>query len=65
MYPELKKAIEEKYGTEAALARSIGWSRQRMSKLTNGKKKPDVDDVAILVKSLDLPVNTVFNFFIV
>lgn len=36
---EIKSLIFRKYDSEAACAESLGWSRQRLNKIVNGKKR--------------------------
>lgn len=61
---ELKERILAKYGTEAEMARRLGWPRQRLNKITNGAKEPDVDELAAISKGLCLSISCVANFFL-
>ena len=46
---QLSGMIHAKYENESDFARALGWSRQRLNKITNGHKYPDlfeIDDMA-------------------
>ena len=58
------EAINEKFESEAACARALGWARQRLNKITTGQMKPDVDDVNALSAVLEISVGDVCSFFI-
>ncbi len=41
----LRGAIYTEYPSMAAMADSLGWTRQRLSRIVQGQRVPDVDDV--------------------
>ena len=61
---ELKGMIHAKYNSESELARSIGWSRQRLYKIVSGLKEPDLEEVRILSNVLDQPFMRIANIFL-
>lgn len=56
--------IHNKYDFEIQLAREIGWSKQRLSRITTGIKKPDLSEVSTLSKALDVPFEQLANIFL-
>ena len=61
---QLKNCIKSKYGSELAMAKAMNWPRQRLNKITNGKKEPDVSEVAEIASALDLSITVVAEFFL-
>lgn len=59
-----KQRIVAKYGSEAEMARRIKWSRQRLNKITNGIKIPDVDEISVMASALGLSISTTAKFFL-
>lgn len=60
----LRGMIYSKYDSMADCARAMGWSRQRLNNLTNGRKKPDVEEAIILADALGTDVATIVKFFL-
>lgn len=54
---ELRDMIREKFRSEAACARKMGWSRQRFHTIVSGKRLPNVRELnqiaAVLERSVD------------
>lgn len=61
---ELKALIYKKYDTEAEFARAIGWPRQRLNKITSGRKEPTISEVNEISVGLDEPVQQIASFFL-
>ena len=61
---ELRGMIYGKYESEAALAADLGWSRQRLNKITCGIKEPDLEEVSALAGALDQPIETIVQIFL-
>ncbi len=61
---ELNGLIHSKYSTESQLADELGWTKQRLNKITNGLKEPDLDEVEALAKKLDQSIETVAYIFL-
>lgn len=60
-HEKLRAEIKRRFGSEAALARKMGWSRQRMSNLVRGRKKIKISDVNILSRGVGIPVSEVIG----
>lgn len=61
---ELRGAIYAKYRSEAEFARSLGWDRQKLSRITNGKREPDIGELAQLASGLDCSIETMVQIFL-
>ena len=60
----LRSLIYAKYDSEAKLADELGWPRQRLNKITNGTKEPDLDEVKVLAEKLDRPFSDIAFIFL-
>lgn len=56
---ELRGLIYSLYDTESEFASELGWERQRLSKITNGAKEPDVDELNVLSKALGKTIDDI------
>ena len=56
--------ILSKYDSEAALARKLNWAKQKLNKMTNGIKLPNVQEVNELSKALDVTTDTIIQIFL-
>ena len=61
---DLKGRIHSKYNSEAEFAKAIGWSRQRLSKITNGHKIPTLFEVDALATALGCSFMDIANFYL-
>ncbi len=61
---ELRGLIYDRYDTETALASELGWPKQRLNKITNGTREPNLEEVAALAEKLDRSVEEVFYIFL-
>ena len=61
---DLKGRIHSKYNSEAEFAKAIGWTRQRLSKITNGHKVPSLYDVDLLATALGCSFMDIANFYL-
>ncbi len=61
---ELKSLIYAKFDSESALASALGWNRQRLNKITNGKKEPDLEEVQAIAEKLERPFTEVAYIFL-
>lgn len=61
---ELKNIILKKFGTETACAKTLGWPRQRLNKITNGQKIPNVTELNDLSNALETPVADLVHIFL-
>ncbi|MCL1808226.1 MAG: helix-turn-helix domain-containing protein [Clostridiales bacterium] len=60
----LRGLIYGKFDSETAFAKRLGWSRQRLNKITSGKSKPDIDEVFIIAQGLEEDFETVAQVFL-
>ena len=61
---ELSGLIYSKYEKECQLADELGWPRQRLNKIVNGRKEPDLEEVAALAGKLDMTVGDLVCLFL-
>lgn len=61
---ELSDLIRSKYKSESACAAQMGWPRQRLNKITNGAKEPDIRELNQLAVALECSVEKVLNIFL-
>ena len=61
---ELSGLIYSKYEKECMLADELGWPRQRLNKIVNGTKEPDLEEVVAIATKLDRPVGEMVNLFL-
>lgn len=59
-----RATVYGKYKSIAAMARAIGWTRQKATKIVNEEQEPSLDDVSSLASALDLPFAEVAEFFL-
>ena len=60
----LNGLIHAKFDSEAQMADTMGWQRQRLNKITNGVKEPDLDEVREIADVLGESFMTVANIFL-
>lgn len=56
--------IYSKFDSESAFARAIGWSRQTVNKLSNGKRQPNLGEIEALAKALDVSEMDLIHIFL-
>lgn len=61
---ELRGLIYSKYDSEAAMAKAMGWPRQRLSKITNGIKEPDISELNAIAEPLGISVGDIAQIFL-
>ena len=61
---ELKERIRNDYGTEAELARHLGWSRQKVNRITKEHHKPSIIGATQLAAALRVPVEEIIEIFL-
>lgn len=61
---ELRSAIYGQYDSEAEFAKALGWPRQRLSKITNGQKEPNVSEINDLALGLGFSVDAIAQIFL-
>ena len=58
---DLKKAMEKKNVSEAALARQIGWSKQYLNSISCGKGNPTVEQLERIAETLGMTLHISFD----
>ena len=61
---QIKNVILQQFPTESALARELGWPRQRLNRITTGNRLPTIEEVNALSKVLRLSVDTLVHIFL-
>lgn len=61
---ELTSLIHAQFDSEAAFARSIGWDRRKLNKITTGAKEPDLHEAAIIANGLGTSIDHIANIFL-
>lgn len=60
----VKGAVYARYKDIAELAETLGWSRQKLSPIVNGKKEPTLSDIQAMAKAMDMDVAQLASFFL-
>ena len=60
----VKGAVYARYKDIADLANTLGWSRQKLSPIVQGKKEPSLSDVQEMAKALEMEVTQLTSFFL-
>jgi transcriptional regulator with XRE-family HTH domain len=55
----LRELICSKYDTQSECARQLGWDRQKLSYIVNGRRLPSLEDTVQLAKALDVSVDVI------
>ena len=61
---ELCGLIYSKFDTEVDLAHELGWNRQKLNRITNGSREPNLAEAAALAKTLGVSIERVANIFL-
>ena len=61
---DLRGKIYSKFNSEAEMARELGWTRQRLSKITNGHRVPTLFEVDDLANALGCSFMDIANFYL-
>lgn len=61
---DLRGMIYSKFDNESQAADAMGWSRQRLNKITSGNKEPDLFEVKALADVLGVPFMDVAQIFL-
>lgn len=61
---ELRGLIYSKFDSESDMARRLGWPRQKLNKITNGTKEPDITELNELARLLEKPVGDMAQIFL-
>ena len=60
----LNGLIHSKFDSESKMAVAMGWSRQRLNKITNGDKEPNLFEVRDIAKAVGTSFETVAQIFL-
>lgn len=60
----VKGAVYARFRDIADLADTLGWSRQKLSPIVNGKKEPSLSDVQDMAKAMEMDVVQLTAFFL-
>lgn len=61
---KVRGAVYSRYNDIAALAKVIGWSRQKLSPIVNGKKEPDLSEVQAMADAMEMEASELASFFL-
>lgn len=61
---DLRGKIHAKFDSEAEMARALGWTRQRLSKITNGHKIPTIFEIDDMATVLGCTFMDIANFYL-
>ena len=62
--PQLNGLIHTVYNSESDMARAMNWSKQRLNRITTGKKVPDLFDVNAMANALHTSFISVAQIFL-
>ena len=60
----VKGAVYARYKDIAELANVLGWSRQKLSLIVNGKKEPNLSDIQAMAKAMCMDADKLASFFL-
>ena len=60
----IKTAIHERFPTESACASAMGWPRQRLNKITQGKKEPSVSELGQISTATEMSLDVIAQIFL-
>lgn len=60
----VKGAVYARYKDIAELAQTLGWSRQKLSPIVNGKKEPSLSDIQAMAKAMEMDADELASFFL-
>ena len=61
---ELRSIIYGKFDSQTKFANALGWSKQRISKISSGKKEPTISETSQIAKALDLDISVIADIFV-
>ena len=60
----LAALIHSKFDSESELARALGWKRQRLNRITTGRKEPELSEACEIAKMLQVPIDILTQIFL-
>lgn len=61
---ELSSLIHAKFRSESDFARAIGWTKQRVNKIVNGKMQPSLGDAIAMAQTLEVSLSKIAEIFL-
>lgn len=61
---ELSGLIHGMYNHESDFAKQLGWPRQKLNKITNGMREPDLNDAVEIATALGQPLDYIIDIFL-
>lgn len=61
---ELRSLIYGAYDSEAEFAKAVGWQKQKVNKITNGKKEPNLTEINAMANALKVPMDDIAQIFL-
>lgn len=61
---KVKGAVYARFKDIAELANKLGWSRQKLSPIVNGKKEPSLSDVQAMADAMEMESDILASFFL-
>lgn len=61
---DLSGMIHSKFSSEAACARHLGWPKQKLNRIVNGKSIPTLLEANALADCLDVSLLKIANFYL-
>lgn len=59
----LRGAVAERFKTQSAFAKALGWSDNKVSRLMTGKHSPDMEEISKITRVLDLSKERYIDIF--
>lgn len=61
---KVKGEVYSKFKNIAELAKVLGWSRQKLSLIVNGKREPNLSDIQLMANVLNIDAEKLASFFL-
>lgn len=61
---KVKGEVYAKFKNIAELAKVLGWSRQKLSLIVNGKREPNLSDIQTMANVLNIDAEKLASFFL-
>lgn len=61
---KVKGEVYSKFKNIAELAKKLGWSRQKLSLIVNGKREPNLSDIQAIANALNMDAEQLASFFL-
>ena len=61
---ELRSLIYGKFDSQTEFAEHLKWSKQRLSKVTSGKKEPSISEISDIAEGLGVEISVLVPIFV-